>query len=104
MGFAARPGPRPALNAAVDDVIAEALKGPFRLRIDCQSRTDGAPVCRTIEPLGLLLGARISTSRTMPRGHSGLFITMLNLAKLFGGFHPKQRTVRGATRSILAKK
>lgn len=58
MGFAARPGPRPALNAAVDDAIAEAFKGPFHLKIDYQSRTDGAPMWRTIEPLGLLLGAR----------------------------------------------
>ena len=58
MGFAARPGPRPALNAAIDDAIAEALKGPFQLKIDYQSRTDGAPVWRTIEPCGLLLGAR----------------------------------------------
>lgn len=58
MGFAARPGPRPALNGDVEKAIAEALKGPFQLRIEYQSRTDAAPVWRTIEPLGLLLGAR----------------------------------------------
>lgn len=58
MGFAARPGPRPALNAVVNDAIVEALKGTFQLKIDCQSRTHGVPVWRTIEPLGLLLGAR----------------------------------------------
>lgn len=33
MGFAARPGPRPALNAAVDAAISDALKGPFEVRI-----------------------------------------------------------------------
>ena len=39
MGYAARPGPRPALNEAVDLAISEALKGPFQLRIQYQSRT-----------------------------------------------------------------
>ena len=58
MGFAARPGPRPALNEAVDVAISEALKGPFRLRIHYQSRSDVKASWRTIEPLGLLLGSR----------------------------------------------
>ncbi len=58
MGFAARPGPRPAQNDAVDQAISSALKGPFQLRISYQSRGDAAPSWRTIEPLGLLLGSR----------------------------------------------
>ena len=58
MGFAARPGPRPAFNAAVDAAISEAIKGPFQLAIEYQSRSDLVPSWRTIEPLGLLLGAR----------------------------------------------
>lgn len=58
MGFAARPGPRPALNGAVDRAISEALKGPFQLRISYQSRGDPEPSWRIIEPLGLLLGSR----------------------------------------------
>lgn len=58
MGFAARPGPRPAQNDAVDQAISTALKGPSQLRISYQSRTDPQPTWRTIEPLGLLLGSR----------------------------------------------
>ena len=58
MGFAARPGPRPALNDAVDQAISAALKGPLQLRIAYQSRADKAPSWRTVEPLGLLLGSR----------------------------------------------
>ncbi|RYG90172.1 MAG: WYL domain-containing protein [Alphaproteobacteria bacterium] len=58
MGFAARPGPRPALNEAVDLAISEALKGPCELEIHYQSRSDAAPSWRRIEPLGLLLGSR----------------------------------------------
>lgn len=58
MGFAARPGPRPSMNKAVDLAISEALKGPFELSISYQSRSDAKPSWRTIEPLGLLLGSR----------------------------------------------
>lgn len=58
MGFAARPGPRPSMNEAVDLAISEALKGPFELRIHYQGRGDAKPSWRTIEPLGLLLGSR----------------------------------------------
>lgn len=58
MGFAARPGPRPALNAAVDAAISDALKGPFEVRIHYRSRTEVKPTWRIIEPLGLLLGSR----------------------------------------------
>lgn len=58
MGYAARPGPRPTVNAAVDDAISKALKGPFHLGIEYQSRGDSAPSWRKICPLGLLLGAR----------------------------------------------
>lgn len=58
MGYAARPGPRPAFNDAVDAAISRALKGPNCLRIKYQSRTDPAPRWRKVEPLGLLLGLR----------------------------------------------
>jgi predicted DNA-binding transcriptional regulator YafY len=58
MGYAARPGPGPTSDSEVDKAISLALKGPFRLRIVYQSRTDVAPSERVIEPLGILLGAR----------------------------------------------
>jgi predicted DNA-binding transcriptional regulator YafY len=58
MGYAARPGPRPTLNAQVDEAISHALKGPFHLMIEYRSRTESAPSRRTIAPYGLLLGAR----------------------------------------------
>ena len=58
MGFAARPGPRPTLNPEVDEAISAALKGPFHLEVEYQSRGDAVPSWRKISPLGLLLGAR----------------------------------------------
>lgn len=58
MGYAARPGPGPTSDSEVDKAISHALKGPFRLRIVYQSRTDAEPSEREIEPLGILLGAR----------------------------------------------
>lgn len=58
MGFAARPGPQPNQNPDVDAAISEALKGPCRLKIRYVGRADSEPAQRTIEPLGLLLGAR----------------------------------------------
>ena len=58
MGFATRPGPRPVLNELVDDAIATALKGPFRLEISYQGRNESTPAKRILEPYGLLLGAR----------------------------------------------
>lgn len=58
MGYAARPGPRPDHDTQVDAAIAEALKGPFRLRIEYRSRADNGANWREIEPLGLLLGTR----------------------------------------------
>jgi predicted DNA-binding transcriptional regulator YafY len=58
MGYAARPGPRPTLNAEVDAAISYALKGPFHLAIDYRSRAESVASRRTIAPYGLLLGAR----------------------------------------------
>ncbi|GGJ36265.1 WYL domain-containing protein [Sphingopyxis bauzanensis] len=58
MGYAARPGPQPATSPEVDEAISQAIKGPFRLTLEYQSRGDAEPSWRTIEPLGLLLGAR----------------------------------------------
>ncbi|WP_247713511.1 helix-turn-helix transcriptional regulator [Qipengyuania sphaerica] len=58
LGYAARPGPQPAAAAEVDRAISQALKGPFHLRVAYRSRGEGEASWRTIEPLGLLLGAR----------------------------------------------
>lgn len=58
MGYAARPGPAPAIAPEVDLAISQALKGPFHLALEYRSRGDAQPSWRTIEPLGLLLGAR----------------------------------------------
>jgi predicted DNA-binding transcriptional regulator YafY len=58
MGYAARPGPRPTLNAEVDEAISHALKGPFHLMIEYRSRAESTPSQRTVAPYGLLLGAR----------------------------------------------
>jgi predicted DNA-binding transcriptional regulator YafY len=58
MGYAARPGPRPTMNSQVDEAISYALKGPFHVMIEYQSRAEATPSQRTIAPYGLLLGAR----------------------------------------------
>ncbi|MEN3972316.1 WYL domain-containing protein [Sphingomicrobium sp. XHP0235] len=58
LGYAARPGPQPALAAEVDHAISQALKGPFHLRLSYRSRGETKASLRTVEPLGLLLGAR----------------------------------------------
>jgi len=58
MGHAARPGPRPATNSQVDEAIADALKGPFRLVILYRGRNDDTARERRIEPYGILLGTR----------------------------------------------
>lgn len=58
LGHAARPGPRPAADAAVDEAIYEALKGPFLLRFAYRTRGQGKPRERVVKPHGLLLGVR----------------------------------------------
>ncbi|MBR9826831.1 MAG: WYL domain-containing protein [Alphaproteobacteria bacterium] len=58
MGHAARPGPRPAADSAVDAVLAEALKGPFEVMIHYRGRRDEAARERRIQPYGILLGSR----------------------------------------------
>ena len=58
MGHAARPGPRPASDPDVDAAIAQALKGPFVLRMRYVGRRDTEASEREVEPYGLLLGAR----------------------------------------------
>ncbi|MDM9628428.1 WYL domain-containing protein [Rhizobium sp. S152] len=55
MGSVTKPGPRVNLKPAVLDAIIEALRGPFRLRL--QYGEPGTPE-RVIEPYGLLLGHR----------------------------------------------
>jgi predicted DNA-binding transcriptional regulator YafY len=58
LGHAARPGPRPAQNGAVDAAIYEALKGPFLLRFPYRTRSQPKPRDRIVAPHGLLLGTR----------------------------------------------
>lgn len=58
LGHAVRPGPRPAMSGEVDAAIAEALKGPFLLRIVYRRRTQDKPTERVVAPHGLLLGVR----------------------------------------------
>lgn len=58
LGHAARPGPQPAMNTAVNAAISEALKGPFLLRIVYRRRTQDKPSERVVQPHGLLLGVR----------------------------------------------
>ncbi len=55
MGSVTKPGPRVNLKPTVLDAIIEALRGPFRLRL--QYGDPDAPL-RIIEPHGLLLGHR----------------------------------------------
>lgn len=55
MGSVARPGPRVNFVPAVVDAVIEALRGPFRLRM--QYGTIDAPE-RIVEPHGFLLGHR----------------------------------------------
>ena len=55
LGQVARPGPKVAMKPEVTDVLIEALRGPFKMRI-VYGETDAE--ARTIEPHGLLLGLR----------------------------------------------
>ena len=57
-GYACRPGPKVKVSPLVINIIAAALKGPYRLVIWYQNAHDAAPRERTIEPYGLLLGTR----------------------------------------------
>lgn len=69
LGHAARPGPRPALNALVDEAIHEALKGPRLLRILYRKRAEDEPRERLVAPHGLLLGVRrYLVARDMAKG------------------------------------
>jgi len=55
LGQVARPGPKIAMKPEVTDVLIEALRGPFKMRI-VYGETDAET--RTVEPHGLLLGLR----------------------------------------------
>ena len=57
-GYACRPGPKVKISPAVSNIIAAALKGPYRLKIWYQGAKDPEPRERTIEPYGILLGTR----------------------------------------------
>lgn len=58
LGHAARPGPRPTSEEAVDLAISTALKGSSKLRIRYRGKKDMAARDRIVAPHGLLLGAR----------------------------------------------
>lgn len=55
LGQVARPGPKVVIKPEVTDVLIEALRGPFRMRIIYGETTAEA---RIVEPHGLLLGLR----------------------------------------------
>ncbi|WP_395395871.1 WYL domain-containing protein (plasmid) [Novosphingobium sp. BL-8A] len=55
LGQVARPGPKVGMKPEVTDVLIEALRGPFKMRI-VYGETDAET--RTVEPHGLLLGLR----------------------------------------------
>lgn len=57
-GFASRPGPRVRTEPGLMGVIAEALKGPYRLTLAYRSGRESAPRERLLEPHGLLIGVR----------------------------------------------
>ena len=57
-GFASRPGPHVRVDPDLLGAIAEALKGPFVLRVFYLGGRDTAPRDRMLEPHGLLLGTR----------------------------------------------
>ncbi len=57
-GFVARPGPRPRVDEAVSEAVAQAIKACLVLEIDYRARTDPAPRRRAVMPYGLLSGAR----------------------------------------------
>ncbi|KXV77903.1 helix-turn-helix transcriptional regulator [Acetobacter cerevisiae] len=58
LGYATRPGPRPAAADDVIEAIYEALKGPNLLRILYQKHREDVPRERIVAPYGLLLGVR----------------------------------------------
>src|SRR3546814_12533903 len=55
LGQVARPGPKVAMKPEVTDVLIEALRGPFKMRL-VYGETDAET--RTVDPHGLLLGLR----------------------------------------------
>jgi predicted DNA-binding transcriptional regulator YafY len=57
-GFAARPGPRPRVDEAVAQTVAEAIKACLVIEIDYQSRSDTTARRRAVMPYGLLTGGR----------------------------------------------
>lgn len=57
-GYACRPGPRVKNSLTVMNIVAAALKGPFRLIVWYQGAQDAKPRRRVVEPYGLLLGTR----------------------------------------------
>src|SRR3546814_11979324 len=65
LGQVARPGPKVAMKPEVTDVLIEALRGPFKMRI-VYGETDSET--RTVEPQGLLVGLRSYLVSQVGRG------------------------------------
>jgi predicted DNA-binding transcriptional regulator YafY len=57
-GYACRPGPKVKMSPTILNIIAAAIKSPYRLIIWYQGAKDPEPRRRTIEPYGVLLGIR----------------------------------------------
>lgn len=56
-GFVARPGPRPRVNAAIEETLADAIKACRVIEIDYRPRGRGQTTTRVM-PYGLLAGLR----------------------------------------------
>ena len=57
-GLAARPGPRPHSDPAVDDAVSQAIKAVCLLDVTYHAGGAGPPVRRRIAPYGILSGNR----------------------------------------------
>lgn len=109
-GYATRPGPKVIAAPRVSEILAEALKGPFRLEILYRSRLEAAPAPRAVEPYGLLIGIRrylvarqpdrgpemrhfrvdrIAEARLLPESFArdAEFDLAAHAARAFGSFH-----------------
>lgn len=68
-GLAARPGPRPQVDAKVVAVVSEAIKACRVLEVAYRSWGDAEPRLRQIEPYGVLTGLRRYIV-ALPRGEA----------------------------------
>jgi len=57
-GFASRPGPRVGTDTSFLQILSEAFRAPWEIEILYLGAHDAKPKVRTVQPYGLLLGAR----------------------------------------------